>query len=264
MVHSPGRLFMKLQNLFVAAIALMLGGCFAPGDIPDTAGAHLAGSIPHTEEGFVFGTNEWFIRTGPNPGGAGPNYWGSGKESVEVVDNKLHLRIAQVNGRWTSAEIMTPIPDGKRGAVITITSPTHDLDPRLVIGMFAYRDDQNELDIEISRFGSPVTLTNAQYAVHSPRGGVEKFPFTITATPDSPLTMHTLTWGPRVSPGVGLGIEPISFAPDGAGVRENWDYSGSAVNLQRAWLHLNVWLYEGKAPANGQPIDVEIGSIRFY
>ena len=117
---------MKLQNLFVAAIALMLGGCFGPADIPDTDGAHLAGSIPHTEKGFVFGSNEWFIRTGPNPGGAGPNYWGSGKESVEVVDNKLHLRIAQVNGRWTSAEIMTPIPDGKRGAVITITSPTHD------------------------------------------------------------------------------------------------------------------------------------------
>ena len=75
---------------------------------------------------------------------------------------------------------------------------------------------------------------------------------------------RTITWGPRVSPGVGLGIEPISFASDGIGVRESWDYAGAAVNLQRAWLHINVWLYEGKAPANGQPIDVEIGSIRFY
>ena len=264
MVHSPGRLLMKLHTLFASTVCLLLGGCFGPSDIPDTEGAHLAGSIPHTEEGFVFGTNEWFIRTGPNPGGAGPNYWGSGKESVEVVDNKLHLRIAQVNGRWTSAEVMTPIPDGKRGAVIMITSPTHDLDPRLVIGMFAYRDDHNELDVEISRFGSPASLYNAQYAVHSPRGGVEKYPFSITHSPESPATMHTITWGPRVSPGVGLGIEPISFASDGIGVRESWDYAGAAVNLQRAWLHINVWLYEGKAPANGQPIDVEIGSIRFY
>ncbi len=255
---------MKLHTLFASTVCLLLGGCFGPSDIPDTAGAHLAGSIPHTEEGFVFGTNEWFIRTGPNPGGAGPNYWGSGKESVEVVDNKLHLRIAQVNGRWTSAEVMTPIPDGKRGAVIMITSPTHDLDPRLVIGMFAYRDDHNELDIEISRFGSPASLNNAQYAVHSPRGGVEKYPFTIKAAPDASAPIHTITWGPRVSPGVGLGVEPISFATDGAGVRESWDYAGAAVNLQRAWLHINVWLYEGKPPANGQPIDVEIGSIRFY
>jgi len=255
---------MKLLTLFASTVCLLLSGCFAPSDIPDTAGAHLAGSIPHTEEGFVFGTNEWFVRTGPNPGGAGSNYWGSGKESVEVVDNKLHLRIAQLNGRWTSAEVMTPIPDGKRGAVIMITSPTHDLDPRLVIGMFAYRDDHNELDVEISRFGSPVTLTNAQYAVHSPRGGVEKYPFSITHSPESPATMHTITWGPRVSPGVGLGVEPISFASDGIGVRESWDYAGSPVNLQRAWLHINVWLYEGKPPANGQPIDVEIGSIRFY
>lgn len=255
---------MKLYTLFASTVCLLLGGCFGPADIPDTDGAHLAGSIPHTEKGFVFGTNEWFIRTGPNPGGAGPNYWGSGKESVEVVDNKLHLRIAQVNGRWTSAEVMTPIPDGKRGAVIVISSPTHDLDPRLVIGMFAYRDDHNELDIEISRFGSPASLNNAQYAVHSPRGGVEKYPFSITPSPESPASMHTITWGPRVSPGVGLGIEPISFASDGIGVRESWDYAGAAVNLQRAWLHLNVWLYEGKPPANGQPIDVEIGSIRFY
>jgi hypothetical protein len=255
---------MKLLTLFASTVCLLLGGCFGPSDIPDTEGAHLAGSIPHTEEGFVFGTNEWFIRTGPNPGGAGSNYWGSGKESVEVVDNKLHLRIAQLNGRWTSAEIMTPIPDGKRGAVIMITSPTHDLDPRLVIGMFAYRDDHNELDIEISRFGSPASLNNAQYAVHSPRGGVEKYPFSIKAAPDAAAPIHTITWGPRVSPGVGLGVEPISFATDGAGVRESWDYAGSPVNLQRAWLHINVWLYEGKPPANGQPIDVEIGSIRFY
>ena len=255
---------MKFLNLTAGCLSLALGGCFAPADIPDADPDHLAGSIPHSEKGFIFGNIEWFVRTGPSPGAPGPNYWGSGAESVEVVDNKLHLRIAQVNGKWTSAEIMTPIPDGKRGAVITITSPVHDLDPRVVLGMFAYRDDHNELDVEISRFGNPASPMNAQYAVHSPRGGVEKNPFSIEAAPDSPLTMHTLTWGPRVSPGVGLGIEPISFASDGVGVRESWDYAGAPVNLQRAWLHLNLWLYEGKAPANGQPIDIEIGSIRFY
>ena len=248
---------------FLAPLLLTVAACGAAQDQPDLLSAHDAKLVPMSTETISFADHEWNVRAGAEANGAGPNFWGTTSRNVEVDDkNRLHLRITNNGGQWTCAEIMTPIPFGTRGAIITLTSPVADLDPNVVIGMFAYRDDKNEADIELGRWGGS-TETNAQYIVHTPTGDTAPFRFSIT-TAEDPTTIHTLNWGNRVSPGLTPGREAISFSTIGNFGRQQWEAGNAAPNLQRSWLHVNVWLYQGQAPQRGQEVDVTIGAIRFY
>src|SRR6185295_19818554 len=73
-------------------------------------------------------------------------------------DGNLHMRITNVGGVWTAAEIFTMVPLGFGAYQWQIDAPIDVLDPNVVVGLFPYGPDvdtlsTNEIDIEYSRWG---------------------------------------------------------------------------------------------------------------
>jgi hypothetical protein len=97
----------------------------------------------------------WFIRSA-HAEGPGPNDWST---SNVWLDSKgfLHMKIAQVNGKWSCAEIWTDHPLGFGTYQCQVEGPIDTIDPNVVFSMFSYAgpDGTKEIDIEFARWGNP-------------------------------------------------------------------------------------------------------------
>jgi hypothetical protein len=99
----------------------------------------------------------------------------AGEESAYDVSNAwtdekglLHLRTAEVNGRWTCAEVSLTRSLGYGTYRFVVHDSSH-LSPSAVVTFLTYDDEHtqdsaSELDIELSRWGDP-KRKNAQYVI---------------------------------------------------------------------------------------------------
>jgi hypothetical protein len=142
--------------------------------LPATGGEILASAVingkgpaPPVAKSLHFSGYDWEVRTDASPRG--------GKNNPYSADNAwtdargfLHLRLNQVNGRWTCAEVCLTQGLGSGLYQFTVADSSR-LDPAAVMTLFTYDPaaiDQHhrQIDIEISRFGNPGGQ-NAQYVV---------------------------------------------------------------------------------------------------
>ena len=115
---------------------------------------------------ITFSGYEWEIRQVSSDRG-GANQYDPGNVWVDDKGH-LHLRLAQRDGRWTSAEVTLTRSLGY-GTYLFVVSDVSQLEPSATLSMLTWDDEalqQNhrELDIEISRWGDATSL-NAQYVV---------------------------------------------------------------------------------------------------
>lgn len=196
----------------------------------------------------------WDIRTGDAIQGAGPNYWGGLGEHVTQHGDRVRLRIMpDVHGTWRSSEISTPLPPGTTRVSVTFGNLPEHLDPRVVLGVFVYRDDQSEFDFEMSAWGEAgaAPLQFVMVPAHVP-GHRTRF------EPISPSLASTWTqvfeWGPRTV--------RFTLYQDDVKV-SSWLYKGLDVpRYARHRLHINLWLLHGTAPMNEAPIQVDVLSVK--
>lgn len=125
------------------------------------------GGSPAAPKTLHFSGYEWKVRdTSSNRGGQTNPY--DPANAWTDASGFLHLRIAGAPGQWTCAEVRLTRSLGY-GSYLFVVRETSHLEPAAVLSMFTWDDqaaDQNhrELDIEISRWGDPVSK-NAQYVV---------------------------------------------------------------------------------------------------
>lgn len=122
--------------------------------LPEAESAPLLGDIPNRGEGervIEFAGREWIVKAGDNlPPRA--NAWSGDEQSVRVdADGRLHLRIRQIGGVWHSAQVIARAPSNYGMVRFLVETPLDDPHPNVVLGMFLYRDDAREIDIEFSR-----------------------------------------------------------------------------------------------------------------
>ena len=95
------------------------------------------------------------IRDGPNPSAPGNNNWS--KDNVIVSDKGIKLK----RENNTSAEIEFKFEGyGKYG----FSCEVPNLPSNVVLGIFLYADDQHEIDIEFSKWGSWF-MPNCQFVI---------------------------------------------------------------------------------------------------
>ena len=142
---------------------------------------------------LTFSGFEWDIREVPSDRGGQNDY--DPANAWTDSDGYLHLRLAQRDGQWTSAEVILGRSLGYGTYLFTVRD-IGDLDPAAAFGMLTWDDqtaEQNhrELDIEISRWGDPA-VPNAQYVVqpYYVAANVARF-----SAPAGTLT-HSLRWEP--------------------------------------------------------------------
>jgi hypothetical protein len=210
-------------HLGVEYAAVLVNEGFRPpataGALPKPGGAVVAvAEVKGTGE-FVrrprriitFSGYEWEVRQEPSDRGGANEY--SADNAWVDAEGRLHLKLTQRDGRWTSAEVILARTLGY-GTYQFQVRDTSVLDPAAALGMLTWDDqgaEQNhrELDIEISQWGDS-SVPNAQYVVqpYYVPANVVRF-----AAPAGRVT-HSIRWEPGravfrsdrgASPGAGKG-----------------------------------------------------------
>ena len=211
---------------------------------------------------------DWDVKTsGGFLFGPGPNRFSDSPENVWVDGNgKLHLRITFTDGQWQCAEVVSRRAFGYGSYRFFLDSEVDALDPNVVLGLFTYDDDptttggHREIDVEFSRWGNAADPTNAQFVVQP-----YNFPGNLTrwTVPAATPTTHSFTWS---TGRVDYVSHNGAFAPPPASISQisSWSNSGPSVPTPGdERVHMNLWLFNGTAPVNGQETEVIISRFAF-
>jgi len=250
----------------------MEGHADLPSDLYQRAATHAIVERPCTlyKRSLEFANRTWYVKTSASPIGPGPNYFSDLPEDVWVDDSdRLHLRISAHGSRWYSTEVITsdPLGQGYGSYTFRLEGLPDPLDPNVVIGLFTWDDDapehhHREIDIEISHWGS-INDPNAQYVVLPERPTpppMIKHRFNIPQRDEA--TIHQFNWTLRA-------IDFASYFGDVFPPRPNdaiasWRYAGADnPPAGDGNTRINLWLIDGKPPANGQEVEVIVRSFDF-
>ncbi len=220
--------------------------------------ANGAGAATAPVRSISFAGSSWAVKSSAGLVGPGPNVFSNSPENVWVdAAGQLHLRITYRNGQWLSAEVVLDHSLGYGTYQFNLASPTGQLDPNVVLGLFTWSDtaayNHREIDVELARWGDPTATTNAQYVVqpYSRAGNLVRF-----AQPADPTTSHQFTWGPKA----------VSFlSTTGAGATiASWKYTGRDVPRSGdERTHINLWLNGGAPPTDGNEVEVVLSGFTF-
>jgi hypothetical protein len=237
-----GRLVGVLSLSVVAALALtpvVLAGRPAPPRAP-----------------ISFAGYSWAVKSSAGKVGPGPNYFSSSPSNVWVDSAGLHMKITRSGGRWYSAEVILQRNLGYGTYRWTLGSSVGSLDRNVVLGLFTWddanTDNHRELDVEVAKWGNASDPTNAQYVVqpYDAAGHLVRW-----TQPTTAPTSQAFTWTPS----------SVAFETKaGASTIQSWTFTGSGVPRPGGEnARINLWLYQGRAPANGQPVEVVISNFEF-
>ncbi len=206
---------------------------------------------PEVARTLAFDGRTWLVRPSSRRLEApGPNRWSDSERSAWVDEHGLlHMAVRPGPLGWFSVELSTELPAGPLHVEVVVETPSQDLDPAVVAGLFLYKDDEHEIDIELSEFGGGLGF-NAQYVIapHTP-GYQVRF-----QQPENRRGVrHVIDWrGERValrSEDQYRVIREAAFPTTHLGERSGYR------------MILNLWLYQGQPPRRPKPVELVIRSV---
>jgi hypothetical protein len=240
------------RALATAAVAL----CFTPG-----IGAAQGGQ----KTTIHFSGYTWTVKSSARPVGPGPNLFSDSSANVWVDDKqRLHLKITKTQGKWRCAEVVCTKSPGYGVYRFYLDSPVDRLDPNVVLGLFTWSDapafHHREIDIELSRWAKPEDK-NAQFVVQpytTPRN-IQRFP----QPPDLPQSTHLFRWQRDSILFQSLrGLRAAPSSPDD--IIAQWTFSPPDIpEAGGETPRLNLWLFRGSAPQDGQEVEVIVHRFEF-
>lgn len=205
------------------------------------ATATMIGLVPVAEARTLnWSGHAWHVRASNGLAGPGPNVFSDSAKSVWVDPaGRLHMKVRREGRRWVSAEIFTQQPLGP-GRYTWVTEVPAVLDANVTVGMFTYLDDEHEYDVELAKWGNPGDPNNAQYAVQPAGDPGNLMRFAV------PPGAQTFSYDWRAS--------ALTFG-------NGWVYTGPNLWLGSAPVHINVWQFQGRAPASGREVEIVFRSF---
>jgi len=212
-----------------------------------------------------FSGYKWNVRSGQ--GGPGPNNWRSANVWVDA-SGYLHLKISHQNGQWYAAELTTQKILGFGRYQFQVIGRVDQFDRNIVLGLFNYPtaaigpDGTNEIDIEYARWGNPVNPIG-NFTVWPAVTGLSHRSHSFSLNLASANTTQRFTWASNHILFQGL----RGFTDTGTGQYAAWSYQPAAflryIPQHAMQVHINLWLFQGHAPVNGQEVEVIIKSFKF-
>ncbi len=224
-----------------------------------------------TEKTLRFGGYEWTIKTAPQMG-PGPNSWDENNVWLDEAGH-LHLKISQRNGQWQCAELFTKERLGFGRYQWQIVGRPDRFDPQIVFGLFPYTvpeigpDGTNEIDIEFARWGK-AEIPNGNFSVwpalkESEGETLKTQTHTFDFKLDGDYTTARFDWSPNYIEFWLLG----GHRDDDKNTIAHWKYAPKApeeyIPQHPLPLHINFWLFQGKAPQNAQNSEIIISKFTF-
>lgn len=200
----------------------------------------------------------WIVRdTHDRTSGPGPNLFSNSEKNVWVDKNgKLHLSIVKRKGKWYCAEVTLDKKVGYGKYIFYINSSLSSLEEHIIAGLFTYLNDNEEIDIEFSRW-SIHDNQNAQYVVQPHDNPENIYRFNVDDSTGN--TVHSFEWLK----------EKIIFESYYGNLlsgekAQSWTYKGNDIPKQSdERLKINLWLYQGRSPQENKTHELVIDSVRF-
>ena len=216
--------------------------------------ASAARPAPSGPSTIQFSGFTWTVKEHSRKIGPGPNFFAA--SNVSVAADGLHLRISRSGKKWTAAEVIADASFGY-GTYTWTLAPVPELDPNVVLGLFTWNDDpafaHREIDIELARWGTATDPTNAQYVVQPWDAPDHDRRWTLA--PNLGSTIHSFTWSP--------GRVDFRSTTASGGLLQSWSYVGADVPVPGGENpRINLWLFRGAAPQNGQPVEIVIEAFQ--
>ena len=212
-----------------------------------------------------FGGYTWTVRSGR--GGPGPNAWDDSNVWLDSSTN-LHFKISQRDGKWSCAEITMRKRLGFGRYQFQLSGRIDRFDDNVVLGLFNYPTGDvgpgatHEIDIEFARWGNaknPMGNYTVWPVEKSLKQVSKSFPFVLT---DDQST-HRFIWSQHQ-------VQYRSMHGHRDDDREEfgqWDYSPNEpsryISQQPMPVHINLWLFKGLPPKNGQEVEIVIHDFKF-
>ena len=237
-----------------------------PAGLATNAVANLTVTRPFPRQ-LHFSGYDWEVKTScGGRAGPGPNYFSDSVSNVWVdVQGQLHLRITNTNDQWQCVEMISRRSFGHGTYRSYLDSPADLLDLNAVLGLFTWSEDPSyshrEIDVEVSRWSDASDTNNTQFVVQPWDTAGHRVRFQVP----SGLTnsTHSFTWATNqvfFQSHQGNLVSPPATNP----VISQWTFNQSGVPVPGGEnVHLNLWLYNGAAPTNGQPVEVIVSRFVF-
>lgn len=217
----------------------------APAPTPPPVVQACVGTSPHPYD--LCWKGQWWINA-TYFGQPGPTNFTSQNVSVDSQNN-LHIKIAQVNGQWSGAQLESENSFGYGTYTWKVTSPVY-FDPNVASGLFTYNQPDpafahREIDaIEGAKWGNAADTTNAQFTIQ-PFDTIGNLHRLVTNTQPSTISF---TWT----------ATSITFRYND----QTWVYNGT-IPTPSAQVFMNMWLFNGNAPVDGQPHELVISDFQY-
>ncbi len=216
---------------------------------------------------ITFSGIKWLVKDSRVvPKGPGNNWWSDDAESVWVdEEGALHLRIRNIGGKWFSAEVISQETFGYGSYTFFLASNIERYDPNIVVGLFAYEDDKNEIDIEFSQWGNPDDVYGGYTVQPEPYTTENQYRFPLNL--NGLYSTHKFTWKPKR-------IRFESFhdhfeqIPSNDYLIQKWTYTGAKIPREgHVHLHINFWLFSkdigtNPAPQNHKEAELIVKAVR--
>lgn len=183
---------------------------------------------------------QWNIKDGKMRG-PGPNNWSEQNVFVDG-DGALHLRIREINGIWCCAEISSANSVQYGEYTFYLATNIEYLDPKMMIGLFFYENDQKEIDIE---FINKQAIYSIQPDEHL------EFELNLQGS----YSKHKILFYPNR-------VEFSSYHGHNSGhLIQYWKHIiGNQLTLSKTFLHINFWLKRGIFPKTDA--EIVINSVK--
>lgn len=207
-----------------------------------------------------FSGHKWVVRNSDEKKqGPGPNYFSDSKENVWVDEQgRLHLKIVKKEGVWYCSEVTLRHSYGYNKYIFYVASRVDELNENVVGGLFTYKNDEEEIDIEFSKWSDPEN-EDSQFAVQPSylSGNKKRFDLNL----NTEFSTHFFNWKKDT-------IEFASYKghtlnPKSEDLIKKWTYTGNNVPPDRdEKLKINLWLFKGASPTDNNEAEMVIDHVK--
>lgn len=217
-------------------------------------------NLNNTTRTIFFSGYRWAVASAKGKKYGGPFYYSDSEENVWVDDNgRLHLKITNRNNKWYCAKVtlLKPITYGKY--IFEVDSRIDKFDKNIVGGLFIYKDDSREIDIEFSKWGIDGNL-NSQFVIQPGSKPENKKRYSLNLTGNK--STHLFYWKPDI-------IEFESYrgafrkSPDKNDIIQQWKYTGKDIPADSdEQVKINLWMFRGMPPSDNREVEMILSSFK--
>lgn len=221
---------------------------------------------PGGERIIQFSGYEWIVRDG-DLSGPGPNKW-SGSNVWLDNNGNLHLKITRTNDGWYCAEVTTTQRFGFGKYQFQVIGQIDQLDPNVVFGLFNYPtadvgpDGTNEIDIEYAQWGN-AEWPHGNFTLWPAQEGIDNVYETYDVELNGTYTSHRFIWESQQILFQSLHGHEDNEENEIASWLFKPDEPLKYIPQQAMPVHINLWLFEGQLPVDGNEVEIIISSFTF-